>query len=172
MKRVANQLAMYASSATTAQSTAHRNSGIARIRRKKTVSRFRCRSSLTTSRIGCVLVLECSYVPAASIVVPPLAALELRISFLQERVHSFAEVLRPGRGRLQLSLHFELLLQPRMWGVVEQALREADPACRHRGELAGPLRGPLGEAVVRHHLGDEAPLERLGRAEPPAGGHP
>jgi hypothetical protein len=53
MKSVANQFTIHARTAMTPQSVSQRKCGIARMRRKKTVRRFRCRSSLTIRRIGC-----------------------------------------------------------------------------------------------------------------------
>jgi hypothetical protein len=52
LKSVANQFAIEASAATIPHSAHQMMCGIARMSRKKTVSRFRCRSSLTTSLTG------------------------------------------------------------------------------------------------------------------------
>ena len=53
VKSAANQAAIQARKVTTPQSESQMMAGITRSARKKTVSRLRCRSSVTTSRIGC-----------------------------------------------------------------------------------------------------------------------
>ena len=57
MNSVAHQFTNQARYAITLHRTSQRKSGIARIRRKKTVKRFRCRSSWLTRRIGCCAVV-------------------------------------------------------------------------------------------------------------------
>src|ERR1051325_1469319 len=67
-----------------------------------------------------------------------LAPFEPRLALLEERGDAFAEVVGLGRGRLQLRFELELLLERRVLGVVEEALREGDAARRKRRKLGGP----------------------------------
>src|SRR5919109_4709186 len=101
-----------------------------------------------------------------------LSALEVGRPLLQERGHALAEVLGLCRDRLELSLPLELLLQRRRLRVVEEALRERDPARRQRRELGRESRRAGGQRIGLDDLRDKAPPVRLGRRQAPAGGEP
>ena len=82
---------------------------------------------------------------------------EVRRALLEERGHALAEVARLRSSRLKLRLHFELLVERRRVGMVEEPLRQADPTRRQLGVERRELGGARGERVRLDDLGDETP---------------
>src|SRR4029077_12970142 len=100
------------------------------------------------------------------------AALEVRRPLLEKCRNALAEVVRSGGRGLKLSLPFELVVEPRCRGPVEQTLRHPDRTRRQRGELTGELRSTGRERVGLDDLGDDAPLLGLGGSQATAGAEP
>ena len=69
-------------------------------------------------------------------------------------------------------LELELLVERSVVGVIEQPLRQADPACRLLGVAGRELGGAAGELLGLDDLGDESPRVRLGRGQLPVRRHP
>ena len=93
---------------------------------------------------------------------------ERGVALLEERGDALREIGRLHELGLRPRFRVELLRERRGLGSVEQPLRLPHGTRRHRGEELGDLCCALGELGGRHHLGDESPLERLGRRQPPA----
>src|SRR5262245_11297748 len=95
----------------TLQSSHQMISGIARIQRKKTVRRFRARSSVTTRWIGWGFGASSAGMVSDTTGSLRSGAGKHRWALLQEGPDSFPEVCRRDRRLLELGLERELLLE-------------------------------------------------------------